>query len=498
LVHKTEVTNILDSDAKVLRGGLSGDGGHVYMGIYFTYNNLLRCRHVEHKSKIISKMLTDIQSALDAEQQSVSSKHNILLNCEVNRGKGFLPGPSPLRGAYQPIWWYSLTPYKLDCTKVSDTVLHYEIPGDVAPVFKYLAHTSMSLPLPRVNVRPEFSDNYRISWTRHIDRVAVSAGHLIAGKLPFSYFDLHSNMAHGAFNDVHRNEYTWKRDSGNVPELMAPQLELVPWTIACNHPWTYTRSSTTCFPLFLNKSGILTHVYTDLRLKISELIRMRQRVNGKWIDVPTDINVILVDGDTCVRDQRLATPEVWGMFANDVECGIEKLAEQIPTEYQVRDFVSMTAVKLAPGSPAEIGLSNVNGVAKCTYLLAENRESHKFSNYTNYTSKIEGGGVNPITTVSMWQNEHPKFTNLPTHMLSGEYARRHFASSPEEEGFNVIPRSFYPDDVCNDVGIDPSKIITKISCCTRDDIKPNTMYLRAYSAIIRTLDFSEMQPRVVV
>jgi hypothetical protein len=448
------------------------------------------------RKKITQKMsLASVPSAIAVEKISIAGKRNIIISsdgpCAAPTGNDQIGvRSSPFSGVYEPVFWYSLTPFQLIMEKHTGKTLEYSIPGDAKSMFHYLAHTAMEIELPHVVVIDGEMATCRIAWSPDLHKVIVPSGHLENGTFSFSHFDLHSNEVYGEYHCVFRDDHTYKRDSGNINSLMKFSRELRTATIVADHPWTYMRSPTTSFPIYRLKNTKLTHMYTDIRLEISKLIRMQKKIGNVWTDVPTDVNMILVDGLSCGRNQQLAEPKVWGMFGNNTECEIRDVNSQT-VEYQIRDFVTTEkAWKLEADTDYSIDLPNIAGLVKATYWLAENTDSQLYNIYTNYTVNVDGQACNPFVSYSMTQGDHVKFKDVPAHMFSGVYARHHFDTSPKGEGFNALPRCYKPNDVINDVGVDTKIMKCVLTCKTRKNMEKTQMTLRVVNSLIRTLDLT--------
>lgn len=345
--------------------------------------------------------------------------------------------------------WYATAYNKLSSSINGDEIVYL-----VNHSYHFLLSTYMRFLLPAVKVKDIYKDVVEIAWCHNVGLNIVNIAQFKENDDVFQTLD---NVNMDIFYQFCQKGGAGMREAhnvgvGNVPIVENFASELVPYQINVKHPWFYSYSTSTAFPIFYKNTQLRAQHNYKMRLKIYELLRMRRLVDGVWEPVlPSEYGEYLETDPTL----NISTPEMYGHYAycTDVELDHYKNCSGLERHIYIRDFQTCeeeNCKKYKTTASAPMSSSNP---CLAFFWVAQNLDAVKYNNYSNYTTNSQDlhRGWDPITHSTMKYGNEALFDKLPSDHFSIAMAQNHFTSAPEFRGFHAY--SYAYDCMCQDADI---------------------------------------------
>jgi hypothetical protein len=335
--------------------------------------------------------------------------------------------------------------------------------------FDYLLYTYMCMNMPQIKVLAEFEEFVQICLPHNLAHNVIKDGYLC-------YDDEPKQNINPIWLDVNSQLFMKSKPNarefynimiGNVPFLEEWTNSLPAYPLTCPQPWSYCSHLPRAIPLFLCSKSRVKHRYS-LRT-LSEILRMRVRKrvkdeNGDYIPdeygewVPIKPNERYLEGTVV-----LPKPELWGRYAKITDGEKDWRSDNIkdrevnmlPHSIYTEDIIMTTSPnEVRLGSEVIMELYSKTPV-KAAFWVAENIDSTKFNNYSNYTTdpNIIFNGWNPIKSYQLNYGTMKRIPERSHNHADQAEPWYHFPSCPVEPGYNACAMSYDPSSIHADVGL---------------------------------------------
>jgi hypothetical protein len=298
--------------------------------------------------------------------------------------------------------------------------------------------------LPSISVKAKHKDMIQICWPHNVGHNIFESGYLRIGEDKYGWFDnrwldIYSQYKLPTKTGV-RKHYNRKM-VGNVNLLSNWKDSLPEHPIQVPIPIFSTLNQRYHIPLFLLE-GTSCSININIRSSILDLIRIRVRNgDGDWEFIQQKDNREFAGFLTTEHEEfQLPTPSVkakYGMVTQS-EIDIRKKRENVVYVPTVKSF-SVTN-NGSYGETQEINIDSNSPIMKM-YWLAENMNSTKYNNMSNYTTSIHNNlenGHSPIGEVGLKIGTHIKYSLGNNYDFSSSIPFFEAESLPSEEGYNMI------------------------------------------------------------
>lgn len=349
-----------------------------------------------------------------------------------------------VRSADSCYWGVLSAPMKME-QKVTTSGGKCQVDYLVDKRFDHLMTSYMTIEVPKIKVREEYSGQVRVAWCHNLPHNVTKDGTFIWNNSPCMKWDtvsLDQDLQVFKKKTPQSWEYLEKWRSGQ---------SAMPLSVA--HPWFYSTMTERGWPI----TGESYHRY-NLRLKIKDLLRIQvKNAQGAWTPY-TDgfISKYLELSD----DATLDIPELWGRYSlrgpEEREWAKQCASSSSPEEPLVitQWFHTIIAADSDPGQYGQkltVKLSQPNARVSSIMFSAENMEATRENNRSNYTTSIDSvhTGWNPISHVSLSYESSsgfvPKFEHLPALHFTGERLEDQFPGEAREAGHYAFSHAWDPD-----------------------------------------------------
>lgn len=383
--------------------------------------------------------------------------------------------------------WYSSIPMKLKCTQDGGESVYH-----VNDSFHFLLYTYTRQFIPGIRVKPNQKDKIRIAWCHNLGTNQIVHAVFKEDDEPYHKWD---NVWADIYFQFYQNNGAGKRENHNIGIGNVKCLEewsdfLPPYFLNVEQPWFYSMDHSLAFPIFYRNSLTRAEHRYIFRNKISDLLRVQIYRNQKWRNIKPGLSLSkYVDFGP---NSELPIPELWGRYAyvSEPEIKWHKCKENRSLYFK--------DVEICDSNDPKTYLSTSSIDLKCTkpclafFWVAENSDSTKFNNYSNYTTEIGDlySGWDPIKTTTLKYGTTSRLDAMASDHFSIAEPRKHFPSAPCERGYHGY--SFAWDSTSNDaeIGIVFDKMSAKLHCLISD----NNIFNMSYSdARQEFLDLDELE-----
>lgn len=337
------------------------------------------------------------------------------------------------------------------------------------PSYHYLHRSFKVITLPEMRIKNEYAETFRFRWDDDI-------GYKVSPLSSFEYngvrinhkdmlWDIMASERHIDPGCVKRH----KKDVGNSKELAQWSHYHKKVRLQPEERWCYSEMSEMSFPLWkLASIDKLEHIYT-YNLEIPKLIRMQQRINGKWTKIKPRMDVFTTN------ETLLKMPALYGVFTRQSpyeESFHEDLTasgDNSTNEYYISDVVIADKKnKLGYNSTKSVSIKTL-GLIRAVHICAENAVAKKYNNACNLTwnSDDHKCGDTPISHVTIKNAlDENILKEMPSSILAGVLGNHHFKNSPKRNG--ILSYAF--SNRLNEHGIDVGELSPiEISCYFKTD-----------------------------
>ena len=250
---------------------------------------------------------------------------------------------------------------------------------------------------------------------------------------------------------------------GNIAELEQWNTHLPAYRTYFDQPWWYSEYPDFAYPLFL--LGPTDKVRQDyvLRNNITDLLRMRKLVDGKWVEVPPNLKYL----DGIKNEGKLPIPELWVRYGKQTPKEMDQTKCDI-VEGEYNEIFYHDVVAFDPSTEGRYG-DTLSAVINCDYPCnsifwalenigypsddPERSSVIPLSNYTTDESDVYSGAV-PWDNLNLDINGNNKFRN----MKHGHFTLmdvNHHRSSPMVRGWG----SWSWSDSNLGIDVDPGMVL---------------------------------------
>lgn len=337
--------------------------------------------------------------------------------------------------------------------------------------FHFLIYSYLVYYLPRIEVKEQYRNNYRIGWPHNLTHQITNSGHLSIGgdtiqSIDRIFLDIFSqNLIPAGFEGLYDHLV------GNIPMLEVVDDDwhtiLPAYPLAQILPWSYSKHPRYALPLLMFGSAMIRCMHKfSFKLEIGRLLRMQYRnPNGEWVnvtdvDVDSQINHVLDISDPWVGKRgvhSIMQPQMWGRYAkvlSDQATWYRSRSIEIFTEDIVKANIT-DAIQYDKTAKVELN-SEIIPLARAIYFVGENLDANLIHNFSNYTTNSENlhRGWNPIRgVVALKNNGQPRINHMDSIHFDRVEPWFRGLCPPREPGYNSIVPSYDLRTSRADVGI---------------------------------------------
>ena len=372
-----------------------------------------------------------------------------------------------------PMGWHSPNTLKMKATtNGSPEGWDEEITYSTTPDYDLLSNIRMWVKTPRLKIKDEYVDTYRMAWTPDLGYHIPGEVILTACNTEISHTDTVSMLDSLQFHREPETLSSRNRDLGNVPEMVNFSHILPQYNIRPKIPMFYSRSKVSALELYRFSVNEITHTIR-YKLSIDKLLRMEKLVGDKWVKIVPDLSVV----DGLQNNSKLPTPTINGLYFklrdNELTWRTDETCRPIPAYIIVEDMLKFDAGNTASyGTSADSKLFGV-GVCNAIYCKARNESAIDLNNLSNFTSSSDSildEGYDPIATNTLALGSGYKFKDLESEHFNGSLSEDPFISTPTRPGYHAFAFSAENAEIGVDCGVIQS-ILKSMSCKLRDPIE---------------------------
>ena len=318
--------------------------------------------------------------------------------------------------------------------------------------YDYLTKSELHTTLPTVRVHEKYKKNVQICWSHKVfHHINGEASLMIDDDLVNSidpiWLDIHSQMFE-KMGVGKRNSYSAM--IGDLEFLTDWNSQLPEFPIILPQPWFYNIHESHALPILQSSMNRINHIY-KFNLEFENLIRMRiKKKDGTWKNIKFN-RKYLQNNETL----KIPIPEMWGRFSllTDPERNWHKERENIIYIDDILSHKNSNPAHL--GECIEINLES-KSPCKALFWVAENLNSSKYNNLSNYTTNSENiyNGWNPCAMSSIQYESNIERSSMISnghYDLSEPY--NFFPSAPSEPGYNGYSFSYDPVSLNADTAV---------------------------------------------
>jgi hypothetical protein len=349
-----------------------------------------------------------------------------------------MPIASTFMEEFTPMAWHD-RPTIFYNSSGENQIITYTIPQP----FHRIISLRLLQDFPVVKVKEEYADTIQIAWSHRpglnilksfrMDVGTYQTVHLDGISIDLINQQLRCNVSQGVNRTSERYINQYKKRIGSIPSMENWSESLPSMQTILPIPIPYDISDSKSFPLALcydeTKEVINVSFILERRSSITDLLRMRQFVEGQWKEIPVDTNYI-----NCSEGLKFSVPRLAGevVLHNEAEhCSLYNAPGLILWTW---DVVSYSPPGLyALGDTVEVP---IKCKSPCTTVMftAHNRLAaarHNFSNYTTDSVNVQKG-FSPIHSASLVNRNAVIFEDMTYEHLLARASDQ--GSAPYEEG----------------------------------------------------------------
>lgn len=367
-----------------------------------------------------------------------------------------------------PVAWYSRQTHDFESLTMSDNKIRYTAPEEMA----FLHRSFLRQQLPSISVREEYKDTVQIRWTDYVAISSIINSELkIDGIEPMCLPGIWFNVYSQWFRQLGYSDLMIER-LGQLPHLVTWASDLPAYRCSLQQPFFYNRSLVDALPLNLNHKikapTSVQHILT-LRNKISQLLRMRQFVDGVWVEIHTNMNYI-------VAPDILPPPVLRGVFSVNTQEELDDYRCKKTGVVRYYDDI----VHISAENDEELGKVMSRTLSECTrpckamFWMCENTSAREFNSYANFTTDSTdiSLGTHPIDrSILYYVGKNQERFNLTPDEVEFDESLGVFSSHPVDQGYQAYSFSVNPLNridvgvVLNDLNAKMSVHLTSTTGC---------------------------------
>lgn len=308
--------------------------------------------------------------------------------------------------------------------------------------FHYLLSNYLVQKLPHVRVKAKFDKTIRIRWTHNL-------AHNVFPKISLKIDDDCPSSYDSIWMDDYKQWMLADKDRDDYDHMIGNRTQLSNWTdrlpidvIELPLIFSYTRSESLAFPLFLLDKGDNKHTLSfDVlyRPDILDLLMMQKlNTDGVWETIKPNSKYLNIGKNAKLGE----TPEMWGRYSQTIESQLNWASTHgVPSKFiyiqDVYEDDSENPVPFGTTVPIEMR-SKTPAIA--AFTCARKEHSELFNAYSYYTTEsCDLSGPDPISRQGIkyggsWRvPERDSFHDVKP----GNWGIT--PSTPIESGYHVIP-----------------------------------------------------------
>lgn len=334
----------------------------------------------------------------------------------------------------------------------------FKIPQD----FHQLTRVTLCQKLPKVSVKQEYKDEYRISWIpKTLFRIIIS-GNLMSGDS-----DEKGAPLTGRILDIWLENYCsylgyeYKTLLNMIQGDTNWSTVLDEKQLSMPQPFLFTtnlRSNISSFKLCFADKKVYNFKYSLMR-DVNNLIRIQRYVNDKWVNVDTDLSLLTFSGIN--PGDILKDPvELWGNFnivtSKEIQ-DISRIHQTFLTQNQ--EIIVVDTKEDTINGKGDIVLPiEITGCIRNIFVLLQNIDSINDKNYFDYSTT---SGETPIVEITQKYVDEKAFSYDSYHtskLIPAEIGLR----VPKLKGYHMISYCERGYMTFTDSNIDALKLKAKI------------------------------------
>jgi hypothetical protein len=344
--------------------------------------------------------------------------------------------------------WFSSVLMKLKSIQDGEDTLY-----QVNNSFHFLLYSYLRFMLPSIRIKQTYKKRAEVAWCHNV-------GTNITLKSVFKEDDDCYQTWDNIWADIYFQFYQTsgpgKRDAhnkgiGNVKFLENFAEYLPAYPINVDQPWFYSMDPALAFPIFYKNSLTRAEHRYQFRRKALSLLRVNiLGKDNKWKPAKNPHKYLDVDPNLEIKE-----PELWGRYAYITDNELKWYKCKTSRTFYTRDIeIWDTNNPYKYGSTASLPLHCKNPCL-ALFWVAENQDaidSHNYSNYTTNTNNLYEGW-DPVKATTLSYGGVGCLENMPSDHFSIATPRKHFPSSPCEQGYHAYSYAWDSTDYNGDIGI---------------------------------------------
>ena len=291
----------------------------------------------------------------------------------------------------------------------------------------------------------ECQPGYKARWTHNAGSNIIDNGSFNFNGKSIQSIDYRYNdhMGQTMLKPSTRDNYN--RNLGNLTDEF--QEKIARFTTSYRIPTFNSKTPENYFPLFYCGLSDTIDYSLYIRSKISDLLEIRDADNR--IVKFSSISIKTIGGFEDIReDIKLQNPQMWGQYIifSEAECkaasGLCMAGNNIINRniYYYEDVIIKS-----DSNPSNLGnlhvieLKDIKEPCIRIGWAAQNQKALANKFYSNYSTNSEyilnGEGVSPISTISLYKGTSPLFVDLPAFRTERIYPEIHYPCVPTEPGY---------------------------------------------------------------
>lgn len=342
--------------------------------------------------------------------------------------------------------------------------------------FNFLKASYLTVNTPPIELKSGYTQTIQISLCHNVFHNIIEEGILIIDEEPIQTINTISldiwsqiNMRIGqGFRDLYNSmvghrDYITGKWTNNIPGC----------PLECPLPFYYSEHISKALPLLLFSSLSRIEHSFKFRLDYSQLVRMRARqpIYGKN---EKEEDIIKEDGSKEIQDwtewkpikynhtylnsisdrEKFPLPNMWGRYSIiSPEEKEWRITQQ--HEYYTEDIEILNTDDIFKYGDSPSIKVNSQTPAKQFICLAENIESLKYNNRSNYTTNNTdiSKGWNPVGSIKQNYKTEKRIPEMSTNNFSKIEPWYTCRSSPSDKGFNIYSFAHNPFHIHPDIGV---------------------------------------------
>lgn len=375
-------------------------------------------------STILDERADEIHQVLSSTLGTTVADY-VLEKLDMVSGKDY---SSPFTPELPDTFWSSIVQCKFESTDGTPTVFKPDSEYD-------LIHNGyIEVHFPEVWLADEYRETHRISICPYWGFALVERVQVKSNKVPIYTNDkygiesVHCYMRDNAFTKELEFDAGCDPESNSLQTRIRAKVRCVPLHLF------YSLLPGCAFPIYRLKS--FEHHMT-FSLSLSNIIRVHEFKDGKWITVPFDAKKLC----GLPSNLKLPTPSFFGEL-NSVTPNEKRHVHEKSDQYHVDDIISLQSSEAKPlGATINIKLTTNGLLCRTIFAAALNVSGLEGNNHFNFTDRIDGSGETPIEYISIiyGSNSVKKIDRYHISHFRSALVSKHFRASPVNEGHVAIP-----------------------------------------------------------